>query len=237
MDKNKELTLPKTYQDKNGKYPQHEGKPKGSYSQYSSFLDPEYNLDYYRQYFLRKEIPSGEFAQFGSEVGELIETQGDVKGEALSMQDVGIVMENVDFPPNCVYEDHVVVDFGNFVVEGYIDRCEYLEDGKVRLKDFKTGNADVKDKYYASEDYGQTTLYSYQKEQEGSSIDYSGVTLLGRKGNKIGGDGNWKMRLSGVIKEIPTPYSKERAKKLLSKMRETFEQISEEYKIYKKLFE
>lgn len=233
-----DLILPKYFDDRNGTYPQHKGKIKLSYSQYNSYNDPEYKLEYYLQYFMGIKLPSGEFADFGSAVGEYIESrgQGEIKQGILSQEDVEILENIVTYPDNCVYEDEVVLDLGDFVLEGYIDRSEYKLANVVDITDFKTLNIDKKSAYYASNDYKQTTIYCYFKEQQGFVIGNSQVVGLGRKGNSLNGTGNFKMRLSGESKLIPTPYSKERAEEAIKDIRETAKKISDDYKIYLKLF-
>ena len=79
-------------------------------------------------------------------------------------------------------------------------------------------------------------MYSWVKEQEGFKIGVSDVLGLGRKGTTIGGDGNWRMRLSGDSKIILTPYSKERVEEMKTWVRGVVEDISEDYKTYLRLF-
>lgn len=232
------MILPKIFDDRFNTHPQHKGKPKLSYSQYSSYKDPEYQDQYYLQYFSGIELSSGEFAEFGSSVGQYIE---DIANKVekprkgfLSEEDCQVILNKVDFPDNCIYEDEVVVDFGTFVCEGYIDRAKY-DQKTVEIRDYKSLNLSKPEKY-ESEDYGQTTLYSLQKERLGYEVINSEVFGLGRKGNSLEGVGNFKMRLSGETKIIPTPYSKERANKVLEDITKVAKQISEEYKIYLKYF-
>ena len=107
-----------------------DGKPKLSYSQYSSYKDLEYQNQYYIQYFSGINLPSGEFAKFGSSCGQFIEDVGmsntPTRTGCLSQEDLEVIMSNINFPPNCVYEDKVIIDCGNFCIEGYIDRTQYL---------------------------------------------------------------------------------------------------------------
>ena len=233
----KDLILPKKYEDRNGKYPQHIGKNKLSYSQYTSYKDDLYRNDYYVQYFSGIQLPGNDFSDFGGYCGTKIEhiALGKEYDTPLSSADIKILTEKIEYPPNCVYEDEICVDFGDFVAEGYIDRSEYIGNG-VKILDYKTLNLDTKKAYYESEEYGQTTLYSYDREQAGFEILDSAVCGLGRKGSSLDGKGNFKMRLSGDIEYIPTPYSKERAKKVMDDMRKVAKQISDDYKIYLKYF-
>lgn len=237
MKKN-DLVLPRKYEDRNRKYPEHKGKYKLSNSQATSYNDEEYQSEYYLQYFLGVEVPGNDFSEFGNGVGDYISSFAECKPEiknCLTDKDIEHIHKLVFFPPNCIYEDEICVDFGDFVVEGYIDRCEYLEDG-VKIVDYKTLNIDTKSAYYASDDYRQTVLYAFQKEREGHKILESSVHGLGRKGSSIQGTGNFKMRLSGLDIKIPTPYSKERAEEMQNWFKTIAHQISEDYKVYLKVF-
>lgn len=217
-----------------------DGKPKISYSQYSSYKNEEYQDQYYLQYFSNIELSSGEFAEFGTSCGQFIEDVGMVVSNprtgCLSKEDAEILLDKIIFPPNCVYEDKIIVDCEDFVVEGYADRVKYLDGGEVEIEDFKTLNLDKKKDFYASDEYGQTALYSFQKEKEGYKVVRSFVTGLGRKGSSLDGTGNFKMRLSGAVEEIETPYTKERGEKIIEDITKVVHQISDDYKIYLKYF-
>jgi hypothetical protein len=217
-----------------------DGKPKISYSQYSSYKDGEYQDQYYLQYFLDIRLPSGEFAEMGTSVGQFIEDVAmgitPPRTGCLSKEDVEIILAKITFPPNSVYEDKIIVDCGEYVIEGYADRIKYLDNKEVEVEDFKTLNIDTKRKFYESEEYGQTALYSYQKEKEGYIVKRSFVTGLGRKGSSLDGIGNFKMRLSGVVEEIETPYTKERGEKIIADITKVAHQISDDYKVFLKYF-
>ena len=217
-----------------------DGKPKISYSQYSSYKDAEYQDQYYLQYFSGIDLPSGEFAEFGTSCGQYIEDLGmrnvPARTGCLSDEDVKIILDKITFPPNCIYEDEIIIDCGSFYIQGYADRIQYLAEKEVEVEDFKTLNLDKKKDFYASEEYGQTALYSYKKETEGYKITRSFVTGLGRKGSSLDGTGNFKMRLSGVVEQIETPYTKERGEKIIEDITKVVHQISDEYKIFLKYF-
>ena len=232
------MLLPKKFEDRFGTHPEHKGKPKTSYSMCNSYDEEEYRDDVYIQYFLGIRLPSGEFAEFGTSVGEYIEfkAKGDKVTGVLSEKDISILDEVVDYPNNAEYEDEIVIDFGEFVMEGYADRIVYDNDNVVHVLDYKTLNIDKKSEYYASDEYLQTVLYAYQKEKQGFKIGDVEVFGLGRKGSSLDGTGNFKMRLSGEYKVIPTPYDKKRVKLALDKIRTTTEKISKDYGIYRKYF-
>jgi hypothetical protein len=234
------VILPKTFEDRNNKRPECKGKPKLSYSQYTSYKDPEYQNQYYLQYFSGINLPSGEFALLGTGCGEFIEDTA-IKAEprrvgCLSSEDTSILDSIIDYPKGCVYEDEIIVDLVDFCLEGYSDRTWYKPNKEVSIRDYKTLNLDKKAEFYASDEYGQTTLYCFQKEREGYIIVGSEVFGIGRKGSSLEGKGNFKMRLSGDYKIIPTPYTKERGEKVIEDITKVAHQISDDYKIYLKYF-
>jgi hypothetical protein len=231
------MRLPKVYEDRNGLFPQHKGKPKGSYSQVTSYRDEKYRYDYYVQYFFGFQVEGNEFSDFGGSCGEVIQAIGEkwetIPLGVLSDEDVGHIKNIVDFPPNSKYEDEICADFVDFVMEGYIDRAEYVGN-VVNILDYKTGNIGDKVEYYGNKDYGQTVLYGKAKEDEGFEVGYCGVHLLGRKGSSLSGTGNHKMRLSGEHAHVETPYSKARAKEVEKEIRTVINQIANDYEIYLK---
>ncbi len=226
----KELILPKTYEDPFGNYPQHRLKPKLSYSQIGSWKDPLYKLDYIRQYFMGQRQEPGIYAQFGSACGQYFEDL-TIDEDWLSDDDVQ-VLRKLERPENARYEVEIVIDRGWYVIQGFIDQETEVQPKLLDLIDLKTGNVDTKKRFYAGPDYQQTTIYCHQRVIEGFGINYSGVKLLGRKGN---GENHGPLRLSGVIENIPTPYSTQRAENALAQFDIYAIEISNAYQLYLKL--
>jgi len=226
----KMLDLPKVYENEGGKYPQHVGKPKLSYSAYNSFNEDAYKGEFFANYFLGIRGEGNIFTDFGGKCGKLFET--DTDGSDLSEFDTDVI-KRIGRPANSLYEVEIVVDRGSYVIQGFIDR-EYLDaEGNLVIDDLKTGAIKSKKDFYGGPEYQQTTLYAYQRELEGEHIAYSGVILLDRKGN---GQEKYPLRLTGEIEYIPTPYSKKRAETFLKSFDKTAKNIEEYYKVYKKFF-
>lgn len=221
------MKLPRIYKAALPKFEKYNGKPKLSYSQITSFKDPLYRSQYILGYFFGIQDPGNIYAFFGGEVGEYIETNGEKVGPMLD-EGTRQVLDNLERPEGSEHEVEIVVDRGDYVIQGFIDRI-YPVEGGVEVLDFKTGNIDKKATFYGSQDYQQTTLYSYAIEQEGHPVKKSFVKLLGRKGNNMGGN---MLRLSGDIKDIPTPYSPERAEIFLAKTDKIAKEISDLYEVY-----
>lgn len=229
------LTLPKIYDNPSGieKFEKHVGKPKISYSQIDSWNNPLYKGQYIENYFLGMPSSGNIFAEFGTKVGEWLEKEEE---SDLSFDDLS-VLGKVGRPGGCEYEREIVVERpSGYVIQGFIDRTrsgEWDNESQLEVVDFKTGNIEKKESFYASEDYQQTTLYTHALLEEGEKVIWSGVVMLGRKGN---GSEKSPIRLSGEIKDIETPYSKARADKFLKKCDKTVKDISEYYKVYLKYF-
>ena len=221
------MKLPRIYKAALPKFEKYNGKPKLSYSQITSFKDPLYRSQYILGYFFGIQDPGNIYAFFGGEVGEYIETSGEKVGPMLD-EGTRQVLDNLERPEGSEHEVEIVVDRGDYVIQGFIDRI-YPVEGGVEVLDFKTGNIDKKATFYGSQYYQQTTLYSYAVEQEGHPVKKSFVKLLGRKGNNMGGN---MLRLSGDIKDIPTPYSPERAEIFLAKTDKIAKEISDLYEVY-----
>ena len=234
------MILPRQFEDKSGKYEHLNGKTKLSYSQISSWLDPTYKAGYIKQYIAGIKLPSGIFAEFGSACGTYIEALGtgdisvhDEYKHLLSDFDKE-VLEGLELPKNSVYEDLIVIDMGDFVIEGFMDRCTYLEENRLSVFDYKTGSIVKKEGFYASNDYKQTGVYAYARDLEGYEIVDCGVIILDRAGNN---SPKSPLRLTGKTKYIETPYIKKNIEKFLEKdVRKVAKEISEYYTKYLELF-
>ena len=224
-----------------------DGVPYISYSQHTSFneTNPEFRYQMILQYIFGIKVPSRfqPFADFGSECGEYIETKGEKRGEMLSDNDCKILDKLMkDFPDTSEYEREVWIDRGDYFILGFEDRWEPVvatkEGGAITacdVEDFKTGNMAKKEAFYASEKYAQTTLYSFSEESKGIKVRNSFVTLLDRKGNPMDDKNPTRLYLSGEVKQIPTPYSKERADKILRAMDDTAHRLASLKTTYDKL--
>ena len=233
----KTINLPRKYEYIEGvsrpEFSKYHGRQKLSYSQYTSFMSEVYRGSYYGGYFLGIRDEGNIFATYGSQVGACFEL-GETEG--LSEFDVKTI-KSVEIPSNAEYEREIIIDMApitgvDFIIQGFID-AEYQLDKGLYIVDFKSGNDSDKPVFYASQDYQQTCLYSFAREQEGASIAYSGVVLMVRKGN---GSEKHPLRLSGDILHIPTPYTKERAIKALKSISKTAVEISDAFSVYNKYF-
>ena len=234
------IILPKVYKDnsKEQKYKSLNNLPKISYSQYSAWNSIEYKPDYIKQYMVGIKLPDGIFSLFGSATGTYVEGVGTgnmnchKEYEHLLSDSDREFLQTLEYPDNSIYEDYIVVDMGDYCIEGYMDRGIYNKKSVI-VEDFKTGAIKKKKDYYASSDYQQTRLYSYQKENEGYEIEDCRVLLLDRAGNN---SAKSPIRLTGEIEVIPTPYDRKDTEVFLEDVTRTVHEISDYYKQYLKFF-
>lgn len=233
------MNLPKILKTTDERYQHLVGKPALSYSQIQSWLDPTYKAGYIKQYICGiKDIEDNKmFAEFGSACGTYLEglynkdmSCHDEYRHLLSDFDRG-VLDKVETYPNSVYEDYLVIDRGDYVIQGYADRTIYKDD-TVIVEDFKTGSIDKKHDYYRGDEYIQTDLYAYILEQKGYKIEDCRVTLFDRKGN---GTEKHPIRLTGEFITINRGYNKKLAEKFLKQADKVAKEISDFNTIYQKL--
>ena len=235
------LILPKTFIDRSpdGKYSKFNGMPKLSYSQYSAWNSIEYKSAYIKQYIAGIDIGGNLFSTYGSSCGTYIEGKGTgnmdchKEYEHLLSDSDREFLHTLDYPENSIYEDYIVINMGNYCIEGFMDRGIYTTPNTVIVEDFKTGSIAKKKEYYASKDYRQTNLYAYQKDIEGYEIEDCRVLLLDRAGNN---SAKSPIRLTGKIEVISTPYDKKDTETFLEDVTRTAHEISDYYKQYLKLF-
>lgn len=230
-----DLLLPSKYENRSGDpdLEQFVGRSKLSYSAYNSFKEPAYKGEFFGVYFLGAPRTGTIFTEFGSSVGGFMET--GLPQDYLTEFDMNILLSEIGRPEGAIYEKELVIDRGSYVIQCFVDRITGDTDG-IEVIDFKTGAIDKKKKDYESEDYQQTTLYSYGLEELGYNVKYSGVKLADRKGNTLEAGNKNVLRLTGEVIDIPTPYSTERAEKFLANFDKTAKEISEYWKIYCKYF-
>lgn len=233
------IELPKKYLNEGGKYPQHLGKPKVSYSQLGSFKD--YKMGYIRDYLLdMRSNDDGIFASYGKYIGEYL--SDNIRHEYLDDDDVK-VLDSLEKHEGATFESEIVIDRGHYVIQGFSDK-EFMIDNLLFIDDYKTGNStDMLKKYGDLNKYYQTRLYAYQRENEGFKIGGCRVVHLGRKGNMLergkiheNTKNRLDLRLSGQVDEIKTPYVRQDIEDYLKEVDSIVLEISEYYSVYNNIF-
>ena len=198
-------------------------KPKLSYSQTSSW--EVYKDNYIKQYFAGIKLPQSPYAEFGNKVGVARET-GDYSNFSKQEQEI---LNSIERVANTQYEYEILLDMGEFVVQGFIDELVPTKDGYIII-DNKTGGKDKMDEY-RSIDYLQTVIYRMALEQQGLNVVDTQVRFFGREGSHI----KPPMVLSGYLELIPIEYNQQRVDYAIAKLHRVASEISLMYKAYKEL--
>lgn len=205
------------------------GKPYISYSTMESW--EEYREDFIKEKLVGIPQQFGIYKEFGSYLGKAYE---DGKFPEENPHNF-IGQENLDLSKyrsdKAEYEKLIIIDKGEYIIVGFIDKFERLEDSSVWVNDLKSGGAKKEEKY-ASEDYTQVPLYAHALEENGEKIGRTDVLFIRRESShykpplKIGKDQFY----------IPINYNKTKVDKALKKVDRVVKEISEIKNVYDKYF-
>ena len=205
------------------------GKPYISYSTVESW--EEYREDFIKEKLVGLPQPFGIYKEFGSYLGTAFEN-GNFDHE----NPFGFIgQENLDLSKyrtdDAEYEKLIIIDRGEYIIIGFIDKFERLEDGSVHVQDLKSGGAKKEEKY-ASDEYTQVPLYAHALEQLGEKIGKTDVLFVRRESSHY----KPPLKISKEQFYIPISYTKEKVDKSLKKVDRVVKEISEIKSVYDKFF-
>lgn len=205
------------------------GKPYISYSTMESW--EEYTEDFIKEKLVGLPQPFGIYKEFGSYLGTAYEN-----GKFPEQNQFGFIgQENLDLSKyrndNAEYEKLIIIDRGDYIIVGFIDKFERLEDGSVWVNDLKSGGAKKEEKY-ASDDYTQVPLYSHALEVKGEKIGRTDVLFIRRENSHI----KPPLKIGKEQFYIPVNYNKEKVDKALKKVDRVVKEITEIKNVYEKYF-
>lgn len=189
---NRKIILPK--EDK-------KGNSRLSYSQIKCFKESK--KEYIKRYILKESFYVNKYMTFGNKVGKAIEANcydnfSDDEKQTL------LKVERLD-----EFEKFVVLDFGGFMMYGYIDTCSL---DMSRIIDYKTGSINKHHKYL-NPDYNQLHYYALSLRQQ------YGITPISAQVNYIIREGNpYKGVNLRVSKEKPILLNIDISEKTLNKV-------------------
>lgn len=209
---NRKLELPR--KDKNG-------NSRLSYSQIKCFKESK--QDFINRYILDEPFVSNEYIEFGSKVGEALETNNFNNFHELE-EDILRKVERLD-----EFEKFVKLDFGGFIMYGYIDSNTH---DLSKIIDYKTGGK-KKELIYSKEDYTQLCYYALALRQEyGVTPDIAQVHFIRRGGNLYRGQDLVVAQEDPII--IDVDITEERLKRVYWDAIETAKEIEDFYLDYLK---
>jgi len=217
----RKIRLPRTTAD---------GKPRISYSQYKLWKDlNSFNLgvdgwkEYIVNYFLGFRFPDKGWGEFGRDVEDYVCTRkGKEKFKSLERKTLDKIK------PLGTFQKEIEVDFGEFVLFGYIDDCK--EDLSV-IRDYKTASKSSKEKYYSS-DFCQLDFYAMFAIQETGEIPDLEVVIIERKGNCMFSGGREKLSVGTNIWTNPIYTDLDRIEHLKEDLTSVVHEISDYYNLY-----
>lgn len=199
------------------------GLPCLSYSQISTWRKNK--RDYIRQYFFGEKFLGNAYTEFGSKVGEALES-GNFSAFSDKEQKLLKTIPRYD-----EFEKEISLKFDGFHVIGYIDTNskDYLN-----IVDYKTGEVkDDKIAEYQSDNYTQLDIYAAALKQKYGVLPTSAkVVLIDRKGNAFK---NEKLVLGTKTHHIEKKIDEKRIAEVKKGIEETAKEISAYYKVFLKM--
>lgn len=175
---------------------------------------------YILEYFMDYKHPWSDwdlYGEFGLKVEDYIcnKVRADLDDDEIKVLDT--------IKPIGVFQKPIEIDFGDFIVTGYIDDCN--EDRSI-LRDYKSASK-ASAKQYESQEYMQLDLYSLDFYKKHSLIPKLEVVVIERKG--------YHKKPPLKVKDtftINRTTSKERLLYVESYVRSTVTEISDCYKLF-----
>jgi len=179
-----------------------------------------------KSYFFGDKFQGNAYTEFGSAVGEALEND-DFSNFAPEEEKVLRTVTRLD-----EFEREIKLDFTNFYIIGYIDTNDNKKNIVTTIIDYKTG-ALKKVADYEDENYDQVCIYAAAIEQETGTLPKRGwVELIERDGNPYKGD---DLSVGREVVRIHQDITPARVKKMKTDVRKVAGEVSDFYKVFKKL--
>ena len=234
VKKKTNIFLPKIYKGDNKKF---KGKPMISWSQIETWTSKSgFNTgmegfqEYILKYFIGASFPDMGWGTFGTEVENYICTKGDDdKFDALEKETLDKIT------PLGTFQQEILVDFGDFLVLGFID--DATADFK-KLRDYKTKSESSKKDLHDDKKH-QMEIYTLWIQQEfgyiPDEIEYCIIERLGGAECMKGG-GRDVLKVGERIWYEPYTLDQTRLDQTRKLVIDTVNEISEYYRTYVKIF-
>ena len=238
------MNLPKTYSEELWKrggevesHKQYIGKPYLSWSQVESWRDKKgFNmgnhpgwLEYMVKYFFGHKFPDMGWGQFGHEVEDYI---CEKKGAEFFTDEERETLDKIS--PLGVFQREVILDFGEFVLLGYIDDHSPVEDNVVSLMvDYKTKSENSKKDLHDGKKL-QLDLYTEYLLRQGYDVKQVAYVIIERLGGGecMRGGGRGVLKVGKRIWHEEYTWSKETIQRALKIVEKTAQEISQCYEVF-----
>jgi len=243
------IKLPKEYKGDNEKY---QGKPMVSWSQIETFISRKgFNTglpgmhEYMRKYFLGETYPDMGWGQFGSEAEAYITIRDvdpkTIKDEKLRAELEGAlknftkeekaVLEKIT--PLGNFQHEAIIDFGNFVLLGYLDDAtkDFLT-----IRDYKTKSESTMKKLISPDVYQLEVYGLYVQKMLGitpKTYEYCVIERLGG-GECMRGGGRESLSVGQNVWYMEKEVTQDRIKETEKLIIDTVNEISSYYKTFLK---
>lgn len=234
MEEESTVFLPKVYKGGNEKFV---GKPMISWSQIETWNDKQGfntglkgNQEYILKYFSGATFPDMGWGQFGTEAEGYICERQYVENFT---EEERAVLDTIE--PLGVFQQEVLVDFGEFVVLGYIDDAS--PDFK-RIRDYKTKSESSKKDLHEDKKH-QLELYALWVLQEYGFVPEAEYCVIERLGGAecMKGGGREVLKIGKQVWYEPYTIAEGRLEETKQLVLNSVKEISAAYRTFKKVFE
>ena len=205
---------------------QYLGRPYISNSTHTSVND--YFGDYVKEKLAGIDLGPKIYAEFGTYVGEAIENGFFAEDNPNGFE--GQENLNLSREEGVEYEKMIIIDRGNYVILGFIDKYKEVE-GVADIIDVKTGGSNKEFDYQASK-YIQVVLYAHAIELLGKKIGKTSIEFIRREGSHR----NPPMIISKEQFSFDLEYSPKRVEYALKEMDKSAKKVESLNKTFKKYF-
>lgn len=246
------IVLPKSYK---GDKEEFLGKPMVSWSQIETWIGKKgFNTgllgkyEYMRKYFFGETYPDMGWGTFGNEAEAYITIRdvdpNTIEDEREKESLLGALKNFTDkekkvmeqITPLGEFQHEAVIDFGDFVLLGYIDDMKELEDGTIHLRDYKTKSEGSKRGLTSDKTYQLEVYTLYLEKMKGKKVSKWEYCIIERLGGAecMRGGGRDVLTIGDRIWYEEKHVTAERLKETETLIKNTVKEISDHYKTFVK---
>jgi hypothetical protein len=175
------------------------------------------------KYFFGMDFPDKGWSQFGHEVEGYI-TAREYSGKFSETEKT--LLNTIE--PLGVYQEEIFIDFGDFVLQGFID--DRLLNW-MKIRDYKTASLSSS-KQYSKKDYQQMNVYAIKAFDEIGEIPEIEICIIERTGNCSFTGGRDVLKVGNNVSYLKLKPTIQELDDLRKDIRVVAKEISDYYEIY-----